>query len=85
MARASRRYTTGLMERLDRTVPNTPGRVWHLEEGSVTYGRWWRVCEREIDTGALYSDIAAGRTESDMQATLGAFLNGYSYHDRTPR
>ena len=82
MPRADRRYTDGLMARLNRTVPNTEGRVWHLEQGSQTYGRMWRVCERATDTGALYHDIARGMTESALQDNLAAFLDGYDYRDR---
>lgn len=77
MPRADRRYTLGLMERLERTIPNTEGRTWHLEHGSTTYGRWWRVCERG-EHGALYSDIAAGATEYDMQRALAHYLDGYA-------
>lgn len=77
MARADRAYTLGLMGRLKRTIPNTEGRTWHLEHGSVTYGRWWRVCERG-EHGELYGDIASGRTESDVQTALAHFLDGYA-------
>jgi hypothetical protein len=78
MPRADRVYTNGLMARLERTVPvSEDGRVWHLEQGSVTYGLWWRVFERDTTTGALYREIVAGRTEYDMQRALGAFLDGY--------
>jgi hypothetical protein len=75
------------MERLERTVPNTEGRAWHLEHGSTTYGRWWRVCEADIVTscsgqtgpwGGLHADIAAGATEYDMQRALAHYLDGYS-------
>lgn len=77
MPRADKRYTAGLMERLNRTVPNTEGRTWHLEEGSTTYGRWWRVSECG-PSGELYHDIAAGQTEADMQSALAHYLDGYS-------
>ena len=77
MPRADRRYTLGLMERLERTIPNTEGREWHLERGSTAYGRWWRVCERGA-SWELYCDIASGRTEADLQAALAHFLDGYA-------
>jgi len=79
--RADKRYTQGLMERLARTVPNTPGRVWHLEEGSQTYGRMWRVCERG-ESYELYSDIASGVSEYDLQRALAHYLDGYSAASR---
>jgi hypothetical protein len=82
MARADRRYTEGLMARLQRTVPNTEGRVWHLEQGSQTYGRMWRVSERDTTTGGLYHDIARGVSESALQDNLGAFLDGYDAAQR---
>jgi len=76
MPRADRRYTNGLMARLERTTDAEEGRVWHLEQGSTTYGRWWRVFERDVQTGALHREIVSGRTESDMQHALGAWLDG---------
>ena len=87
MPRADKRYTAGLMERLHRTVPNTEGRAWIIDEGSTTYGRWWRVCEAEVVTNHLgqsgpwrghYAEIAYGRTEYDMQQALAHYLDGYT-------
>lgn len=83
MPRADRRYTLGLMERLERTIPNTEGRTWHLEHGSTTYGRWWRVCERDDPSGGHHADIAAGATEYDMQRALAHYLDGYSAGQRS--
>jgi len=91
MARADRQYTDSLMVWLARTVPNTDGRMWHLVQGSSTYDRMWRVCEADIVTNAagisgpwgyFHADIASGRTESDLQGKLDAFLAGYAYRDR---
>lgn len=79
--RADRRYTDGLMARLDRTITPAPGHAWHLECGSVTYGRWWRMFERDNTTGELHREIAGGRNERDVQVALGSFLDGYDRHE----
>lgn len=80
--RADRRYTDGLMARLERTIPLPEGWRWHLEQGSTTYGYWWRVFELEEKTGGLYRGIVTGRTEGDLQQVLGAYLDGYDRRDK---
>ena len=77
MARADRRYTDGLMARLNRTIEPPEGRRWVLEQGSQTYGRMWRVCSASLTTGAHYRDLAYGATERELQMALGHFLDGY--------
>ncbi len=78
MPRADKVYTEGLLARLNRAIPNTDGREWIIDPGSVKYGRWWHVCERDTTTGGHYPDIASGRTEYDMQRALAHFLDGYA-------
>ena len=74
MARADRRYTRGLMERLNRTLPLPDGWMWELQEGSKTNGIGWRV--HECHNHAQYTQVAFGTTEGELQDSLGAFLDG---------
>lgn len=71
----TRALLNATLARIEAANPAPEGFVWHIEEGSVTYGRWWRLYHRS-NPGGLHNEKAAAPNARGLLDQMLAYAQG---------